>query len=88
MRKAYIWQQRTLCAQCWRQRLALTDELRRLQSQWRAQRATLKRDFSALRRWRELLRQLPFYGCRQDVAQIAMLERLLSAEHRRDTGSG
>jgi len=88
VRKAYIWQQRTLCAECWRQRLALTAELRRLQSRWRAQRATLKRDFAALRRWRELLRQLPFYGCRQDVAQIAMLERLLGAEHRRDTGSG
>lgn len=83
VRKAYIWQQRTLCAACWQQRLALTGELRRLQRQWRAQRASLKRDIAALRRWRELLRQLPFYGCRQDVAQIAMLERLLAADDRR-----
>lgn len=88
VRKAYIWQQRILCEKCWQQRLALTGELRQLQSRWRAQRATLKRDIAALRRWRELLRQLPFYGCRQDLAQIAMLERLLDADDRREVVSG
>ncbi|MFQ6313016.1 zinc-ribbon domain containing protein [Lysobacter capsici] len=88
VRKAYIWQQRTLCEKCWQQRLALTGELRQPQSRWRAQRASLKNDIAALRRWRELLQQLPGYGCRQDVAQIAMLERLLGAEHRRNTEAG
>lgn len=83
--KAYIWQQRTLCETCWQQRLALTGELRQLQSRWRARRASVKNDITTLRRWRELLQQLPGYGGRQDVAQIAMLERLLGAEHRRKT---
>jgi hypothetical protein len=77
-----------LCEKCWQQRLALTGELRQLKSRWRAQRATLKRDIAALRRWRELLRQLAFYGCRQDLAQIAMLERLLDADDRREVVSG
>lgn len=88
VRKAYIWQHPILCAACLQQRIALTGELRRLQRQWRAQRATFKRDIAALRRWRELLRQLPFYGCRRDVAQIAMMERLLDADDRREAGLG
>lgn len=79
VRKAYIAQQRCLCPQCWPQRLQLVGELKRLRSRWASDRAGVKRDPQALRRWRELLAQAPRYGLRRDRAQCAMVDRLLAA---------
>lgn len=82
VRKAHIAQQRCLCPSCWRQRLHLVGELKRMRSRWARDRAGLKRDPNALREWQELLARLPYYGVREDRAQRAMVERLLAAAER------
>ena len=82
VRKAYIWQQRVLCAPCWRQRVHLLGELKRIRSRWARERACVKRDRQALRQWRDVLAQLPRYGLCEDRAQRAMVDRLLAAAER------
>ncbi|ROU08763.1 hypothetical protein D9T17_02945 [Lysobacter enzymogenes] len=82
VRKAYIWQQRVLCAPCWQQRVHLVGELKRIRSRWARERASVKRDPQALRQWRDVLAQLPRYGLREDRAQRAMVDRLWATAAR------
>lgn len=79
VRKAYIAQRRRLCPPCWRQRVQLVGELKRIRSRWARDRAATKRDLEELRRWWQVLAQLPYYGLRDDRAQRAMVDRLLAA---------
>jgi len=83
-RKAYIAQQRLLCAQCWAHRLGLIEELKRIRSHWNRDRAGSKRDLPMLLRWQQVLAQLPRYGLREDRAQRAMVDRWVQAARRAD----
>lgn len=48
------------------------------QAAWTQDKAALKRDYSSLQRWMEVLEQLPSFGMRKDAARIRMLKKLLN----------
>lgn len=79
VRKAYVWQRPVVCPDCWTVRRQLLEESRRLQARWSAQRAAMKRDVAALRRWRDVLEALAVCGLRLDKAKIAMLRRRIES---------
>lgn len=78
VRKRHVWQRPLLCPACWSLCLGLKAELKVLRSRWNSQRAAVKRDIDALRRWLQLLDQLSECAMRRDTAQIAMLKGLLT----------
>ena len=77
IRKAYIWQRRFLCDQCWRERRALEKITRTSSAQWKTEKRTLQRDRKFVVEWKNALEELPKYGARKNGAIIAMLNRLL-----------
>lgn len=77
-RKAYLWQRRVLCENCFGVRRASECELRAIRSRWRGSRADVRRDPAALQRWLDLLLSLPAYGARRDVAAIAMVTKQIA----------
>ncbi|HAV63877.1 MAG TPA: hypothetical protein DCY13_16120 [Verrucomicrobiales bacterium] len=77
VRKAYIWQRRNLCPDCWRERLQIERGIAACQSKWRDQKRALKQDSEFLRIWLRLLEEHPAYGSRTNRAGINMLRRLL-----------
>jgi hypothetical protein len=79
-RKAYIWQRRTLCPSCFRDRLAVEAELSLIQGLWAAERELCKNDTKFLTRWLELLEQHVRLGARRDVANTKMLAKLLGRD--------
>ena len=79
-RKAYLWQRRVLCENCFGVRRASECELRAIRSRWRGSRADVRRDPAALQRWLDLLLSLPAYGARRDVAAIAMVTRSMNQD--------
>ena len=78
-RKAYIWQRRTLCPECWSKRQSIERGIRKCQTRWRAHKQELQRDAGFLRQWLELLEIHPDYGGRKNHAGITMLRRLVDA---------
>lgn len=76
VRKAYIWQRRSLCGACFRERVAVEREIAECRRRWAAERDALRRDTDFLRRWLALFEALPGYGGEWDSANITMLQRL------------
>jgi len=76
-RKAYIWQRRVVCPDCWRERQRIERGIRECTTRWKAHKTELQRDAEFLRRWFELLQTYPNYGGRKNHAGIRMLRRLL-----------
>jgi hypothetical protein len=85
-RKAYIWQQRILCAACWRERQRIERIVRQYRSRWRIEKGMLQRNRDFLVKWLELVDQLPQYGGPRDEAAMAMLRRLIRALETRRGG--
>ena len=77
-RKAYIWQQRNLCSECFRERKQIEIGIRRCQSRWRDRKRELQGDREFLRQWLSLLEKHPEYGGRKNHAGIIMLRRLVA----------
>jgi Probable zinc-ribbon domain len=77
VKKAFTWEQHVLCAACFRQRNELLAEATVFAASWAKDKALLKRDRSALQRWKEVLELLPTYGIRKDGARIRMLTKAL-----------
>jgi hypothetical protein len=77
VRKNYYWQRRKLCAECFEIRVQFESEVKELQRRWKVERTTLERDRAVLKRWRQLLTELPRYGAPMNGGQIRMLEKLL-----------
>jgi len=77
--KAYIWQRRTLCPECWRKRQRIELGIRECQARWRTHKPELQSDAEFLRQWLELLETHPDYGGRKNHAAITMLRRLVDA---------
>jgi hypothetical protein len=80
VRKAYIWQQRILCRECYRERQALEQEARVCRRRWADERRSLRSDLGFLRRWLTVLEALPEYKGTADRANIAMLWRLVASQ--------
>ena len=78
-RKAYIWQRRTLCSECWSERRRIEQGIRECQARWRTDKRELRRDAGFLTRWLGLLETHPNYGGRKNHAGIIMLQRLVHA---------
>jgi len=79
VRKAYIWQRRTLCPECWSARQRIERGIRECQSRWRTHKRELQRDAGFLRQWLGLLETHPDYGGRKNHSGVTMLRRLLGA---------
>ncbi len=75
-RKAYIWQRRTLCQECFLSRVAIEHEVKELNKRWKSERRIVESQPDLLRRWLHLLEELPRYGARRNTAHIAMLRKL------------
>lgn len=78
VRKAYIWQRRTLCGDCHRERRECDRGVAECRRRWASEREGLRTDTGFLRRWLDRLENLPRYGGERDVANIAMLRRVIS----------
>jgi Probable zinc-ribbon domain len=76
-RKAYIWQRRTLCQDCFRARLEVEAELDTVRLSWGREHEALQRDKKFLRRWVELLELHARYGARRDTGNEKMIRKLL-----------
>jgi len=76
--KAFTWQQHVLCHPCFVKRHELTAENDALLRRWALDKARVKEDTVAMKRWLEVLEQLPTYGTRQDAARLRMLRKLLA----------
>jgi hypothetical protein len=76
-RKAYIWQRRNLCPDCFRERRQIERDIRQCQSRWRDHKRESQRDTEFLRRWLGLLEKHPEYGGRKNHAGITMLQSLV-----------
>ena len=80
MRKASIWQRRTLCRGCWLASHRIRAALRACEEAWLANKAQRGTDAVFLARWLELLLALDKYGVGgRDVARTNMLRKLLAA---------
>jgi hypothetical protein len=77
-RKAYIWQRRVLCPECWGERQRIEHGIRECQTRWRDRKSELQRDREFLRHWLGLLERHPEYGGRKNHAGINMLRRLVA----------
>ncbi len=76
VKKAYIWQRRTLCQECFLSRVALEREVNELNSRWKTERRIVESQPELLKRWIQLLEELPSYGARRNTAHLAMLRKL------------
>jgi hypothetical protein len=47
-------------------------------ARWQNEKGVLKQDKDALRRWLEVLEELPRHGARKDGARVRMLQKLIS----------
>jgi hypothetical protein len=81
VKKAYLWQHRVLCEQCFLARRAFEKEIRGLNSRWLIERNLLEKEPKSLIRWLQILKDLPSYGVRKNTAHIAMLTKLLENAH-------
>jgi hypothetical protein len=77
VRKAYIWQRRVLCSDCFRMCLQIESELEQCAAGWKSSRQLLQVDDQFLRRWLALLEDHVYYGNRADTGNIRMLRKLL-----------
>jgi Probable zinc-ribbon domain len=77
VKKSYTWEQHVLCPSCFQLRNVLTSEAMASLASWVEGRAALGTNVPFMRRWKEVLEQLPRYGVRKDTARIRMLEKLL-----------
>lgn len=78
VRKAYIWQDRVLCAECFATRMKIEAGLRACALRWQAERDECQADTPFLQRWHSLLLQHVEYGGNRDEGNICMLQALLS----------
>lgn len=77
VRKAYIWQSRTLCTDCFRECMRIERDLRKCAEDWKSDRSVLQQNTEFLRRWLTLLEDHVKYGGRADAGNIHMLRHLL-----------
>lgn len=77
VRKAYIWQARVLCAECFATRMQIEAELLACAHRWQTARAKCNADTPFLRRWHGLLQQHVDYGGSRDEGNTHMLLALL-----------
>lgn len=77
VRKAYIWQQRVLCAACFATRMQIEADLRACAHRWQTGRAACQADTAFLLCWHGLLQQHVEYGGRRDEGNTRMLLALL-----------
>lgn len=78
VRKAYIWQRRVLCEDCFLTRITLEREVNELNRRWKTERSSLAKELASLKRWLEMLEKLPSYGAGKNTAHLAMLKRLIT----------
>lgn len=76
-KKAYIHQQRVLCASCWDDSLHVRAQVGACELRWAREKAVLASDRAFLRAWHDLLLSRERYGARQNFALKAMLAKLL-----------
>lgn len=78
VRKAPVDQRRVLCSECWRQLLAIDDEIKASQEQWASDKVCLSGNKAFLSRWLELLvcreEYVPYH---HDIAAKRMLQKHL-----------
>ena len=78
VRKAYIWQGRSLCADCFAQEQHIERQLLVYASKWRNNKAHLAKDQGFLREWLCLLEAHVKFGHVPDSAAIAMVRSKLA----------
>lgn len=76
-RKAYIWQDRVLCAECFATRMQIEAELRACAQRWQTDRAECQADTPFLLCWLGLLQQHVEHGGSRDEGNTRMLMALL-----------
>ena len=76
-RKAYIWQKRTLCEECYRARLAIERDLKERSARWKEEKDVLRSDKHFLQSWLASLEEQVRYGARADVGNMSMIQGLL-----------
>jgi hypothetical protein len=81
VKKAYIWQRRMLCQECWRQEQEIASDLRQCQTRWDGDKKEAASDNDFLKNWLRLLELHPEYGARKNSAAINMLRKLLNVSN-------
>ena len=77
VRKAYIWQKRTLCTDCFRVRTSIEAELRKCNVVWQQEKPERLVDAKFQERWLSLLQEHVHYGGKADEGNTQMLKSLL-----------
>ncbi len=84
VKKNYIWQRRTLCAECNAKLYALKIAHKALEARWAKGKSSLSQDQKFLQAWLAVLASFPLYGSRiggSMEAKIRRLAELVDAEH-------
>ena len=55
VRKAYCWQRRILCQECWKEKNLITHKIQECEKQWAESKQTLRQNREFLQRWLSLL---------------------------------
>jgi Probable zinc-ribbon domain len=79
VRKAYIWQRRTLCSECFRARVETERDLEARAASWKADRQSLSSDKQFLLQWLAALEKHVSLGGRADTGNMNMLQKLLAS---------
>ena len=74
--KRFIWQMKTLCANCQIQIDVLRNKDKQFQKQWVVNKKTLKTDLQFLCDWISVLEDIPTYGKKSHHDLIATLRKL------------
>ncbi len=78
VKKAYYWQQRILCQQCWKQKHIITNRIDDCEGQWAESKNTLNHDRQFLETWLNLLVEKEEYVSKNpNTSQKIMLMKLL-----------
>ena len=78
VRKAYFWQQRILCEECWKEKNNIIFETKRYENQWAKSKKMLCQDLVFLQNWLNLLLRLEEYvPYKPNIAIKNMLTKLI-----------
>lgn len=77
IRKAYIWQTRKLCINCYRARVDLEKSLDECRQLWQSEKNKIHADYQFLIRWLGYLEAHAQYGGKSDKANIKMLKAFI-----------
>lgn len=77
VRKEYMWANRQLCDECWREMRSIKAELQRIEDEYCRNKVSTLASKEYLKEWLRLLELYPKYGKRMNSARIAFLKKHL-----------